>query len=147
MPTAVLTQVQPFKALETVPGRLATFQARWRVSNDKVVTFPAEDLDPLDAVKLARAGFYYCPDSKHLDRCVCFSCKKALHSWARDDSPLYEHCKWSPKCDFVQSSSTDNLDDPYMETAGPASSTCHGIGVPDFVPLMFVPHLASRWVC
>jgi len=47
---------------------------------------------------------------QHRDRCVCFSCKRALHTWEKGDSPLYEHCRWSPTCSFVQRIAADNLE-------------------------------------
>lgn len=57
------------------------------------------------------------PREQHRDRCVCFSCKRALHSWEKGDSPLYEHCRWSPTCAFIQSVTADNLEAPPFPAA------------------------------
>jgi hypothetical protein len=53
--------------------RLATFRA-----------FPPESLFPLTAQRLAAAGFVHSPDpaaGPSSDRCVCTSCRLALHQW------------------------------------------------------------------
>ena len=65
----------PFVDLDTVAGRLATFRTRWRVTSDGVVvSFPERRLRPLNPKMLAKAGFLYCPDAQHTDRCMCFCC-------------------------------------------------------------------------
>ena len=65
----------PFVDLDTVAGRLATFRTRWRVTSDGgIVSFPERRLRPLNPKMLATAGFLYCPDAQHTDRCICFCC-------------------------------------------------------------------------
>jgi len=102
----------PFVDLDTEDGRLATFRSKWRVSSHGVhVSFPKQRLKPLTPKMLAKAGFLYCPDDKHADRCVCFCCNRALHTWDTADNPLYEHCRVNPECPFVQAAVSDDIDD------------------------------------
>jgi hypothetical protein len=95
--------------LESEQDRLTTFQREFRVAPDRFAKFPVEALSPVSPQRLARAGFYYCPDAAHEDRCICFCCNRALHSWSPEDDVVYEHCRWSPDCSFVQELLMDNI--------------------------------------
>ena len=101
----------PFVDLDTEAGRLATFRTRWRVTSDGgYVSFPERRLKPLTPKMLAKAGFLYCPDATHTDRCVCFCCNRALHTWDPNDNPLYEHCRVNAECPFMQAAASDDID-------------------------------------
>lgn len=101
----------PFVDLDTEAGRLATFRTRWRVTSDGgYVSFPERRLKPLTPKMLAQAGFLYCPDAMHTDRCVCFCCNRALHTWDPNDNPLYEHCRVNAECPFIQAAAADDID-------------------------------------
>ena len=102
----------PFVNLDTEAGRLATFRTRWRVTSDGgLVSFPERRLKPLTPAMLAKAGFLYCPDAAHADRCVCFCCNRALHTWDPADNPLYEHCRVNAECPYVQAAVSDDVDE------------------------------------
>jgi hypothetical protein len=102
----------PFVDLDTEEGRLATFRTRWRVTSEGGhVSFPERRLKPLTPKMLAKAGFLYCPDAQHADRCVCFCCNRALHTWDPTDNPLYEHCRVNAECPFVLAAASDDIDD------------------------------------
>ncbi|MGB1591334.1 MAG: baculoviral IAP repeat-containing protein, partial [Promethearchaeia archaeon] len=102
----------PFVNLGTEAGRLATFRTRWRVTSDGgLVSFPERRLKPLTPAMLAKAGFLYCPDAAHADRCVCFCCNRALHTWDPADNPLYEHCRVNAECPYVQAAVSDDVDE------------------------------------
>ena len=101
----------PFVDLDTEAGRMATFRTRWRVTSDGgYVSFPERRLKPLTPKMLAQAGFLYCPDALHTDRCVCFCCNRALHTWDPKDNPLYEHCRVNAECPFIQAATADDID-------------------------------------
>ena len=106
--------------LESEEGRLKTFEMGFRVASKHVAKFPVELLSPVSPQRLARAGFYYCPDAAHEDRCVCFCCNRALHSWSPEDDVVYEHCRWSPDCTFVQELLMDNIM-PATDPSAPAA--------------------------
>jgi hypothetical protein len=66
------------------------------------VRFREQRLLPLTVERLAKAGLYYLPDANIEDRTVCYTCGKALHTWAPTDDPLYEHCQINPDCPHIQ---------------------------------------------
>ena len=108
-----LGRIVPFRDLDTVRGRLESFQLKWRISPSTSASFPKERLYPLSEKELAEAGFYYCPDAEHVDRCVCFSCNRALYSWDKHDIPMYEHCSCNAECPFVKAIADDNLNESF----------------------------------
>jgi len=90
-------------ALNTYEGRLETFSLVWKGAiTGRSVCFAQQSLLPLTIERLSWAGLYYHPDCKIEDRTVCYTCGKALHSWAPCDDPLYEHCKVNADCPHVQ---------------------------------------------
>lgn len=44
--------------------------------------------EQVPAEKLARAGFYF---TGHADRVRCFSCRKTVENWSREDAPVERH--------------------------------------------------------
>lgn len=48
--------------------------------------------------RLARAGFYF---TGLADRVQCFSCKKTVENWCREDTPVERHKEASPTCTFL----------------------------------------------
>lgn len=50
------------------------------------------------AERLARAGFFF---TGHADRVQCFSCKKTVENWCREDTPVERHKAVSPTCTFL----------------------------------------------
>jgi hypothetical protein len=38
--------------------------------------------------QLASAGFFFCPDSLHPDRCLCYCCGIGLVKWEPTDIPM-----------------------------------------------------------
>ncbi|EKX31695.1 hypothetical protein GUITHDRAFT_149141, partial [Guillardia theta CCMP2712] len=100
----------PEDMLETVSGRVKTFHLTWKGAiTGRLVQFPIERLKPLTIERLAWAGLYYLPDAKIEDRTVCFKCGRAMFSWQSNDDPLYEHVKFNPNCEYVQSIGDDNF--------------------------------------
>jgi len=113
--------------MRTRTGRLATFRTRWRVTSEGGhVSFPERRLRPLTPKMLALAGFLYCPDAMHTDRVVCFCCKRALHTWDPEDTPLYEHCRVNPHCPFVQAAASDDIDDMPIKSSPKISAPLSG---------------------
>eukprot|EP00960_Hanusia_phi_P031486 749318-Hanusia_phi.AAC.1 len=108
-----LGRVVVFRDLDTVEGRLLSFHLKWRISPSMLASFPKDRLSPLSERQLAEAGFYYCPDAEHVDRCVCFSCNRALYSWDKNDNPMYEHCRCNSECPFVKAIADDNLNESF----------------------------------
>jgi hypothetical protein len=54
--------------LEKVDGRLKSYDAKWRLSNDSIVEFPISKQGAPTPEVLSKVGFYYCPDKTHMDR-------------------------------------------------------------------------------
>ena len=54
--------------LEKVDGRLKSFTVKWRLSNDQVVSFPSNKEGAPTPEVLSKVGFYFFPDSRHMDR-------------------------------------------------------------------------------
>lgn len=50
------------------------------------------------AERLARAGFFF---TGQADRVQCFSCKKTVENWCREDTPVERHKAVSPTCTFL----------------------------------------------
>ncbi|XP_052106360.1 uncharacterized protein LOC127738903 isoform X2 [Mytilus californianus] len=49
--------------------------------------------------EFAKSGFYY----SKIDDCMrCFHCGIGLRDWEADDSPWFEHARWSRKCPYLQ---------------------------------------------
>uniref|UniRef100_T1IM88 RING-type domain-containing protein n=1 Tax=Strigamia maritima TaxID=126957 RepID=T1IM88_STRMM len=60
---------------------------------------------PIEAKKLAKAGFYY----KGKDFSVkCFSCSRTIEEWNFGDQAIQKHANLNPNCDFVCNKS-DNI--------------------------------------
>ncbi|XP_059485425.1 uncharacterized protein LOC132202487 [Neocloeon triangulifer] len=55
---------------------------------------------------LAKWGFYYTGVD---DNCRCVFCKLEVRGWEPGDKAEGEHRRWNPKCPFLQSSQTDNV--------------------------------------
>ncbi|KAI0238859.1 Baculoviral IAP repeat-containing protein 1e [Lamellibrachia satsuma] len=70
--------------------------------------------------QLARAGFYY---TKTADKVACFCCSGRLKTWEAGDSPLTEHKRFFPQCQFVTGRDTRNV--PLGEPPGQGSHTCN----------------------
>uniref|UniRef100_A0A8C6TT65 E3 ubiquitin-protein ligase XIAP n=1 Tax=Neogobius melanostomus TaxID=47308 RepID=A0A8C6TT65_9GOBI len=54
--------------------------------------------EQVPAERLARAGFFF---TGHADRVQCFSCKKTVENWNREDTPVERHKAVSPTCTFL----------------------------------------------
>lgn len=54
--------------------------------------------EQVPAEKLARAGFFFTGPA---DRVQCFSCKKTVENWCREDTPVERHKAVSPTCTFL----------------------------------------------
>lgn len=54
--------------------------------------------EQVPAERLARAGFFF---TGHADRVQCFSCKKTVENWCREDTPVERHKAVSPTCTFL----------------------------------------------
>ncbi|KAM9070808.1 baculoviral IAP repeat-containing protein 7 isoform 1-T1 [Sarcophilus harrisii] len=68
--------------------------------------WPAEG--PVSPQDLARAGFFYIGPQ---DRVQCFCCGGMLDNWTAGDSPILEHQRLFPKCQFALSKHTGGLPD------------------------------------
>uniref|UniRef100_A0A4X2LMP8 RING-type E3 ubiquitin transferase n=1 Tax=Vombatus ursinus TaxID=29139 RepID=A0A4X2LMP8_VOMUR len=67
---------------------------------------------PVSAQDLARAGFFYVGPQ---DRVQCFCCGGMLDNWTAGDSPILEHQRLFPKCQFALSKHTGN--NPDLDTS------------------------------
>ena len=56
--------------------------------------------------KLAKFGFYF---TQFSDSATCAFCFTTLMEWQNDDSPLFEHKKFSPKCPFINGKDVGNI--------------------------------------
>lgn len=74
-----------FSDFSQLPSRLNSFRGS-RLAQE----VPAE--------RLARAGFFF---TGHADRVQCFSCKKTVENWCREDTPVERHKAVSPTCTFL----------------------------------------------
>ncbi|KAJ4289472.1 hypothetical protein N0V88_006953 [Collariella sp. IMI 366227] len=100
--------VQPEDQYFAYENRLASFRGHQHVTKGrvssansrapKVLQWPHKILSP---VALAKAGFFFQPDTKHPDNVTCFLCNKSLDGWDEDDNPLEEHLKHSPTCGWA----------------------------------------------
>ncbi|KAK0653381.1 Protein bir1 [Lasiodiplodia hormozganensis] len=108
-------------------GRLATFESPRQLSKRHAssskkrtattVSWPHETPSPED---LARAGFYYAPDTNHPDNVVCFMCDSKLDGWEPEDVPALEHLSHAPACAWAINSciplrDADENEDPMSE--------------------------------
>lgn len=75
-----------FVDFSQLPSRLDSFRGS-RLAQE----VPAE--------RLARAGFFF---TGHADRVQCFSCKKTVENWCREDTPVERHKAVSPTCTFLK---------------------------------------------
>lgn len=57
--------------------------------------------DEICVKKLAQAGLYYTLES---DQAACVFCDILIHKWEKDDVPIVEHYKFSPRCRFLVNS-------------------------------------------
>ncbi|KAM3612380.1 uncharacterized protein V6R79_007762 [Siganus canaliculatus] len=67
--------------------------------NNRLDSFRGSSLvQQVSAERLARAGFYF---TGHADRVRCFSCRKTVENWHREDTPVERHKEVSPACTFL----------------------------------------------
>lgn len=70
--------------------------------------------EQVPAERLARAGFYF---TGHADRVQCFSCKKTVENWCREDTPVERHKVVSPTCTFLSCTHRDNRSHPLANSS------------------------------
>ncbi|XP_077974045.1 baculoviral IAP repeat-containing protein 7-like [Styela clava] len=77
--------------MESVINRLESFKPRpgCRWPSDKLRATIDE---------LVNAGFFYLGER---DRVKCWYCNGGLQNWEYEDSPIVEHAKWFPSCEYV----------------------------------------------
>ena len=56
--------------------------------------------------RLAKAGFYYTGQNEQV---ACFSCNGHLNTWKAGDSPMTEHKRLFPRCEFVTGIDSTNV--------------------------------------
>lgn len=82
------------------------FKTTYRYETERIATFSTWKIDsPVDAVRLAKAGFYY---SGNEDEVICFSCEGRIKNWNYGDIVQKKHSELFPNCDFVNNRS-DNV--------------------------------------
>ncbi|UJR11306.1 hypothetical protein I4U23_015487 [Adineta vaga] len=66
----------------------------------RYASFASWPTDPLPSVDdLVRAGFFYTGTQTVV---TCFYCNGSLQNWSSQDSPLIEHCRWFPRCNYAK---------------------------------------------
>lgn len=61
---------------------------------------------PVQAIRLAAAGFYFTSDN---DKVLCFICKQGKNHWKAGDIPLTIHRRLSPQCPFILNENKENF--------------------------------------
>uniref|UniRef100_A0A1A7YLH5 E3 ubiquitin-protein ligase XIAP n=1 Tax=Iconisemion striatum TaxID=60296 RepID=A0A1A7YLH5_9TELE len=88
------------------------------VFNDRLRSFRHSALaEQVPVEGLARAGFYF---TGNADRVCCFSCRKTVENWTREDMPVERHKEVSPTCKFLKCC--------YRNSSNPRFHTSHSNG-------------------
>jgi len=74
---------------------------------------------------MADAGFYFTPNEKYSDCCTCYKCGVKMFNWLPDDTPRYEHKKFSPSCKEVKSWTVAPIDDSERQNLNRAEQVEH----------------------
>ncbi|XP_016284071.1 baculoviral IAP repeat-containing protein 7 [Monodelphis domestica] len=93
-------------SVQEVEPRMGSEASRRKTFQD----WPPEG--PVSPQDLARAGFFYVGPQ---DRVQCFCCGGMLDNWMAGDSPILEHQRFFPKCQFALSKHTGNI--PAQDTS------------------------------
>lgn len=99
--------------------------------------------EQVPAERLARAGFFF---TGHADRVQCFSCKKTVENWCRDDTPVERHKAVSPTCTFLSCTQRGNplFNSSYNEAAEDMEYRLRTGEVVDESIYPKVPHMKSE---
>ncbi|ORX90114.1 inhibitor of apoptosis repeat-containing protein [Basidiobolus meristosporus CBS 931.73] len=135
------------EGMHIVENRVASFM-------EAKFAWPHPDTFGVVPLNLAEAGFYFDPQSKEDDSCVCFLCHKSLGGWEEEDNPVTEHISHAPYCAwakllcsrlYVESSAIplkDFAEDEYL----PTSSAMEAARAATFQE--FWPHENKKgWLC
>ncbi|XP_072252181.1 E3 ubiquitin-protein ligase XIAP [Leuresthes tenuis] len=120
--------------------------------NSRLDSFHGSSLaEQMSAKRLAQAGFYF---TGQADRVRCFSCKKTVENWCREDTPVERHKEVSPNCKFLScthrsgfnpSSDTSLTNGSiYNEEAEDMEYRLRSGSVVDETPFPMFPHLRSE---
>ncbi|XP_055078934.1 baculoviral IAP repeat-containing protein 7 [Periophthalmus magnuspinnatus] len=78
-----------------------------RRERDRLQTFQTWPLDaPVRSTDLAKAGFFYLGPG---DEVQCFCCGGILRCWVHGDSPVTEHKRHFPTCNFILGRTVGNI--------------------------------------
>ncbi|KAL8807889.1 MAG: hypothetical protein Q9200_004489 [Gallowayella weberi] len=115
--------------MEVFEARLDSFNAihqrtKKRTSNAKgaaKLKWPHESPTP---AQLAKAGFYYNPETSEPDNTTCYLCRTNLSGWEEDDNPIQEHLSLSPGCGWAAVARIEqNIEDGVKEQDDPMNET------------------------
>uniref|UniRef100_A0A3B4A3B5 RING-type E3 ubiquitin transferase n=1 Tax=Periophthalmus magnuspinnatus TaxID=409849 RepID=A0A3B4A3B5_9GOBI len=80
---------------------------RGTMLRDRLQTFQTWPLDaPVRSTDLAKAGFFYLGPG---DEVQCFCCGGILRCWVHGDSPVTEHKRHFPTCNFILGRTVGNI--------------------------------------
>ncbi|CAN7996356.1 unnamed protein product [Ixodes hexagonus] len=108
-PTAMATapRVAPDLSLQSVLTQRSDLEMNREANRlASFVGWPFQEDCACTPLRMAQAGFYYCPADNEPDLARCYVCFKELTGWEPNDDPAEEHAR-SLDCAFVQLRKTE----------------------------------------